>query len=295
MVPGGPSVLYAEPGLRPEDIQRLIEHYGLDKPLYVQYVVFLKGMFSGDFGRSFQYKVPALEVLGYRMWNTLILAGVSFVFAYSFGITMGVLLTRFRGKIVDRVIMVSSFVVRSTPTFWVAMVFIMFFSFTLWWFPHAGMHEPGFIAGDFFHNYFSIDFLRHLFLPVLVDFVYFFSFPMLILRNTMLQIQGDDFVELARAKGLSTNQVLFKHVMRNALLPIVTLMSTYVGMALSGAPALEYVFSWPGLGNELLLSVTRADYPVAQAAFFLLAVTTTVMNLVADLLYGYLDPRVVYK
>jgi peptide/nickel transport system permease protein len=295
MMPGDPTALYLDPSLSAEDRQNMVEYFGLDKPVGAQYILYMKGMFSGNFGRSFYYNIPALQVLRDKIWNTLILSGVSFVVAYSFGILMGVSLTRLRGEIAERSVLVVSFLVRATPTFWVGIVTIMLFSFRLGWFPHSGMHTPGIIPSGFLAKYISADFLRHLVLPVLVSSIYYFSFPMLVLRNSMLEIQGEDFIELARAKGLSTRSVLFKHVMRNAMLPLVTIMSVYVGMSLSGAAALEYVFSWPGLGNELLLSIKRADYPVAQAAFFILSVSMVVMNFIADMLYGYLDPRVVYN
>ena len=294
MMPGDPTALYLDPSLSAEDRLNMVKYFGLDKPVWVQYINYLKGMFSGNFGRSFYYNVPALQVLRDKIWNTLILSGVSFVVAYSIGILLGATLTRLRGKIAERSVLVVSFLVRATPTFWVGIIIIMLFSFRLGWFPHSGMHTPGIIPSGF-AKYISADFLRHLVLPVLVSSIYYFSFPMLVLRNSMLEIQGEDFIELARAKGLSTRSVLFKHVMRNAMLPLVTIMSVYVGMSLSGAAVLEYVFSWPGLGNELLLSIKRADYPVAQAAFFILSVSMVVMNFIADMLYGYLDPRVVYN
>jgi peptide/nickel transport system permease protein len=295
MVPGGPEAVYLDPTFSAEQTQKIIERFGLDKPLHIQYFNYLKSVFQGDFGRSFHYRVPSFKVLQFKIWNTLILSATSFVVAYSFGLAMGVLLTRYRGKVFDRLTMVGAFIVRSMPQFWVGMVAIMIFSFSLGWFPPSGMHTPGSMLDTFFDKYMSIDFIRHLVLPVLVSSLYYFSFPMLVLRNSMLEIQGEDFIEIAKAKGLSTNQVLLRHVMRNAMLPIVTIMSVYVGMAISGSAALEYVFSWPGLGNELLQSLARADYPVAQAAFLLLSFTMTIMNFVADILYGYLDPRVVYR
>src|SRR5699024_10787561 len=150
-------------------------------------------------------------------------------------------------------------------------------------------------AANMFETFFSFDFLKHLILPTVVAGIYFLATPLLIMRNTMLEVLGEDFIEMARAKGLKERRVLFNHAARNALLPVVTAGALFVGSAIGGQVLIEYVFSWPGLGREMVLAAQRHDYPVAQASFIIMAALIMIMNLIADLLYAYLDPRISYK
>ncbi len=144
-------------------------------------------------------------------------------------------------------------------------------------------------------KYLSLDFLHHLALPALVYALYYISTPMLLMRNTITEVLGEDFIEMARAKGVSETGIMYRHAARNALLPVVTSFTISVGLAVGGQVLIEYVFGWPGLGREIVLAAQRYDYPVAQAAFIMLAATVMVMNLFADILYGVLDPRISYQ
>jgi len=184
---------------------------------------------------------------------------------------------------------------RSAPVFWTGMIFIMLFGIWLGIFPTSGMRTLPYEATGFLDKIFTLDFLWHLFLPALTISLYYLALPMLIMRNTMLEVMGEDFIELCKAKGLGERATMFKHAARNALLPVVTQAAITVGLAVGGMVVVEVVFSWPGLGRELVQAVRTGDYPMAQAGFMLMAGIILLMNFLADIVYGYLDPRVAYK
>lgn len=295
LLPGDPALTLLDPTFPPEVRQLVRAQFGLDRPLPVQYVHYLANVARGNLGQSFFYKAPVAEVLGYKLGNTLILALTAFVVAYTIGILAGVLLAWKRGTRLELVGILVALVLRSAPLFWTGMVALMIFSFWLNWLPHAGMRTPGYEAATFVQKFFTIDFLRHLILPTTVAVLHFMALPMLLMRNTMLEVLGEDFVELARAKGLRERTVMYRHVARNAVLPIVTAAAVYIGLSAGGQTLIEYVFSWPGLGREIVFATQRHDYPVAQGAFLMLGVMVIIMNIIADLLYAYLDPRIAYR
>jgi peptide/nickel transport system permease protein len=184
---------------------------------------------------------------------------------------------------------------RSAPTFWVGLMAIILFSAGLGWFPAQGMRTVGTPSGSFAQMFLNWDFLHHLILPSIVAALYFMATPLLVMRNSMLEVLSEDYVEMAHAKGIKPRKVLFRHAARNALLPVVTSGALFIGSAIGGQVLIEVVFSWPGLGREIVTAVTRRDYPLAQACFIIISTTVMVMNLVADLLYAALDPRISYK
>lgn len=295
LLPGDPALTLLDPTFPAEVRQLMRAQFGLDRPVPVQYAHYMANVARGNLGRSFFYKAPVLEVLRDKLSNTLILTLSAFVVAYTIGIFAGVLLTWKRGTRLELTGILVALAFRSAPLFWTGMVTLMIFSFWLNWFPHAGMRTPGYEAATFVQKFFTLDFLRHLLLPTTVSALYFMALPMLLMRNTMLEVLGEDFVELARAKGLRERTVMYRHVARNAVLPVVTAAAVYIGLSAGGQTLVEYVFSWPGLGREIVLATQRHDYPVAQGAFLMLGVMVIVMNVVADLLYAYLDPRIVYR
>ncbi|MDW7671837.1 MAG: ABC transporter permease, partial [Bacillota bacterium] len=175
------------------------------------------------------------------------------------------------------------------------LMMILLFSVRLGWLPAQGMRTAGTGGGTFAEMFFNKDFVRHLILPSLVAGLYFIATPMLIMRNSMLEVMSEDYIEMARAKGVKERIVLYRHAARNALLPVVTAGALFIGAAIGGQVLIEVVFSWPGLGREIVTAVTRHDYPLAQGCFIIISAIVMFMNLVADMLYAFLDPRISYK
>ena len=294
LMPGDPTAAMVDPSIPREAREALIAQYGLDQNLWVQYKVFFGDLLKLDFGNSFYYKRSVTDILGDKLAATLILMFAAMIFAYGFGIFGGAWMAWRRGSFLESSAITFALVFRSAPTFWVGIIFIYFFSVKLGWFPSSGIRSPGAEANNMFQLFFSWDFVYHLILPAIVASLLFLATPLLIMRNTMLEVLGEDFIEMARAKGLKEKVVLYRHAARNALLPVVTAGALFVGSAVGGQVLLEYVFSWPGLGQEIVLSAQRHDYPLAQGSFIIMAALVMIMNLVADILYAYLDPRISY-
>lgn len=295
LIPGNPIGALMDPSLDAEAVKMLEQRFGLNEPLPTQYLFYMRNLIQGDFGTSFFYRKPAIEVLTDKVLNTVVLAVVALVLAYAVGILAGVWMAWRRGSKGETILILLSLFFRSAPVFWVGMLLIMFFSYKLGWFPNGGIRAPGYDASNLWLKYFSLDFLHHLTLPALVYALYYVSTPMLLMRNTITEVMNEDFIEMARAKGVSETGIMYRHAARNALLPVVTSFAISAGLAVGGQVLVEYVFGWPGLGREIVLAAQRYDYPVAQASFIMLAATVMVMNLFADLLYGVLDPRISYK
>jgi peptide/nickel transport system permease protein len=295
LMPGDPTTLMLASDISIEERGYLLAKWGLDQPLWKQYVVYLRNFFSGDFGSSFYYNKPVTEVLADKVVNSLVLMGVSITLAILLGGAVGAYCGWKRGGILEKIAIIITLFLRSVPIYWLGIMLLSILVFWLGWLPGGGMHSLGFRAGSFWGSYFSMDFLVHLLLPAFCAFLTYLCDPLMIMRGSILEVQGEDFIELARAKGLSEWGVMFKHGMRNAMLPLITYIAILVGFAFGGQVLLETVFSWPGMGREMVLAVTRQDYPVCQAAFFLMALVTVLMNFIIDLLYGVLDPRISYE
>ena len=295
LLPGDPMTVLIEPGWSTEARAMLAERFGLDRPLHEQYFLFMRNLVQGDFGHSFYYSRPALDVLADKIANTLILMLSAMIIAYGLGIIGGAFLAWYRGTKMESVGITLALIFRALPPFFVGMMFIMFFSYRLGIFPHSGMRTPGYASEGPLLKFMTLDFLRHLALPMIVSGLYFLAQPLLIMRNTMMEVMGEDFIEMAHAKGLSNTRIMYKHAARNALLPVVTQGALFIGMAIGGQVLIEYVFGWPGLGREIVLAAQRHDYPVAQASFIIISALVMIMNFLADLFYSYLDPRVTIK
>lgn len=292
LLPGDPTIAMLDPLLPISAREAVLERFGLDKPLSAQYFIFIKQLATGDFGISFRYKIPVMPLLGEKTLNTAILALLIFVLSHLIAIPVGVYLAWHRGERIEIIGNVIALWLRSMPMFWVAMVMIMFFSFVLNILPVGGILTPGYRIEGLIDKYFSVEFIKHLILPVLVGVIHHTGFPLLLVRNTMLDVMDEDFIEIARAKGLSEIGIMFKHAARNALLPVVTAGAFFIGRSLGGLVLIEFVFSWPGLGREIVNAINGRDYPVAQGAFILIATIVIVLNILTDLIYPYLDPRI---
>lgn len=294
LMPGDPTSYIVSPQMTPEVRQRIIDSYGLNDPLWVQYLRYIENLATFNLGRSFKTNAQVSDVVLTYLPNTLVLMLTAFVLAYTIGVTLGVLTGWYRGSDFEKGAVVTALVGRSVPSFWVGILAIWVFGAKFNIIPMSGMTSLGTNPSGFFDMVFSLDFLHHLVAPVLVLAFYYTGYPLLIMRNSMLETLSEDFIDICRAKGLTERTIMFKHAARNAMLPVLTAAAIAVGYAVGGSVLIETVFGWPGIGREMIRAVLRRDYPVAQGTFLVLALSVVFMNFVADLLYGVLDPRVTY-
>jgi len=292
LMPGNPLVAFIDPTFTAEQAEAISRQFGLDQPLPVQYGLYLKNIVTGNFGTSFFQKEPVLGILLEVFPNTILLTGISLTAAYVFGVIAGSVLAWRRGGKLEGAGIVFALMTRSAPEFFVGMLALAFFSFNLGWFPSSGVASPGTIYDSVFQQLTSADFWRHLALPALTLAIYLQGLPLLLMRSNMLEVLDEDFVTMARMTGLPEWRVMLSHAARNALLPIVTALTLGIGYAIGGNVVVETVFSWPGLGRVLVRAVQSHDYPLAQGAFFLIAVVIVGLNFMADIIYSVLDPRV---
>lgn len=290
-----PTIALVSEGLSPEDRAIIMERFGLDRGILEQYVIYLRNVISGELGRSFHYNAPVSGLIGERFLNTMVLMLPALLLSYTLGPFLGVLLAWKRGSKLEVGGITTGLVLRSAPMFWTGMLAVMVFGIWFGWFPTSGMRTFPYTAATFFHKIFTLDFLRHLMMPMIVITLYYTGLPMLIMRNTMLEILGDDFIEFAFARGLGARRVMYRHAARNALLPVITQLAITIGLAAGGQVVVEVVFSWPGLGLEMFNAVRTSDYPLAQASFMLLAGMVLLMNLLVDMVYVWLDPRISFS
>jgi peptide/nickel transport system permease protein len=295
LAPGSPLSNFIGTGFTDAQAQAIRESYGLSDPWYVQYLKYIKNAVMFDFGRSFTSGDPVMSLIDDRIWNTLVLQGTSVILAYLIGVPFGAYLAWNRGNISERAGIIVALMSRSAPVFWTALIGIWVFSLQLDLLPAGSMTSAGASYSSRLAMYTSVDFLRHLALPALVQAAYFYSLPALLMRNSMLEVMNEDFVDFAELKGIDDWQVMMKHAARNALLPIVTAFAIAAGYAVGGSVVIETVFAWPGLGRLMVDAALSSDYPVAQGAFLILAALVLVANFMADLAYGYLDPRITYE
>lgn len=293
-LPDPTSALITE-GLNAEQRAAVRAQFGLEDPLWRQYVLFLTNAVQGEFGTSFSYRAPVSGIVWERLGNTMILMLAAIVLAYAIGVPLGAWLSWRRGSRTDTVGIFFGLMFRSAPMFWTGMIAILIFGVGLSMFPTSGMRTLPYDATGFLDKIFTLDFLWHAILPVLIVALYYLGSPLLIMRNTMLEVYGEDFIEMARAKGLPERDILYKHAARNALLPVVTQLAVTIGLAAGGQVVVEVVFSWPGLGREILNAVRTSDFPLAQASFLIMAAFVITLNLLVDILYTTLDPRVSFR
>lgn len=292
LMPGDPTVAYIDPTFTEEQAIQLRKTFGLDRPLSEQYAIYLDNLLVGEFGNSFHHRRPVIEVLASVLPNTIILTLTGLLIAYIFGTLLGAWLAWKRGTWVEAVTIPSVLALRAAPEFWLGMVLLATFGFALGWFPSGGANSPGATYSSEWARVFSRDFLWHLVLPAATLALYLQGLPLLLMRSNMLDVMSEDFITMARMKGLSSWSIVIRHAARNALLPVATAFALGFGASIGGNVVVETVFSWPGLGKLLVNAVASSDYPVAQGAFFLITVVLVTMNFVADLLYSALDPRV---
>ena len=293
IVPSDPTAMMVERGMSEEARQALLERWGLTGSLWDQYLRYMGNLLVGDFGDSFFYRQPVWDVILPRIYNTLWIAVPGLLLGALIGAGLGMIVgwSR-RGGTVERTGILLATVIRGTPSFILGIVLLATFSSWLGWLPGFGMGDTNGKEG--LARFLQWEFMIHLALPVLAVIIYFLPENLLLMRSGVVENRHEDYVELVRAKGVSNARVAW-HAGRNSLLPLITWLFPALAETIAGIVVIEIVFSWPGIGRELVLAVTRQDYPLAQAAFFLLAVMIVLANLAADLTYGKLDPRVVYR
>lgn len=287
LLPGDPALAVASPNMTPEARQILLHQYGLDQPLLTQYGKYLWQLLHGNLGISFTQQISVTDVLLERLPWTLLLTISSLVVTVAVGIPLGVLAaTRPRGFL-DRLVQVGGVTGQSlfVPSVGIFLLFV--FGLQLHWLPIGGAYSPG-VYGPAWYG----DVALHLVLPCFSLVLVQLGSYVLTLRSTLIDSLGEDYCVLARAKGLPNRKVVWKHGLRNALLPTTTLVGLQLGFLVGGAVLTETVFAYPGIGRGIYEAVTQLDFPVLQGAFVLLAATVVVANVLTDLAYGLLDPRV---
>jgi peptide/nickel transport system permease protein len=290
--PGDPTDVFTgeDIDISEELLAKLHEEWGLDKPFHEQLFIYVANIFSGNLGYSFHRRLPVIQLILTRLPNTLMILG-ALVLGAGGGIFLGVLSSRKPNATLDNAVRITSLVLHTTPMFWLALIFLIVFSVILNIFPTGGMRdlriEPTGLSG-------LLDLLSHLALPVIVLALKMSSTFIRMTRTEMVDVLREDYIITARAKGLDERTVLFKHALRNAILPVITIIALAFGAILTGSVMLEIVFSWPGLGRLMFDAIAAKDYPVMLGMFIWVSMTMILVNLLADILYAVVDPRIRY-
>lgn len=310
ILPGDPARAgIRDPRLKKEAVEAIRVRFGLDKPvincieklnplefgscavnpLDTQFFIYANNLIHGELGYSYHTNRPVANVLTERLWNTILLIGAGQVLSVMIGMFFGILAAWKARTPIDYSALLVSLLAWSLPTFWLGII-LLFWGTNNLGLPIGGKATPG---GGFTTTWQSMaDIARHMILPTLTYTIVFMGEYMLIMRSTLLEVLSEDYILTAKAKGLSTIQILKDHALKNAMLPMVTLIAINLGFTVAGAVQIETVFSWPGLGGAIYESVIRRDFPMLQGAFLLIAISVIVANLLADLTYSLLDPRV---
>jgi len=286
LAPGGPAAIYAlTPSMSAEDLARLTRELGLDRPVPEQYLKWIRGVLTGNWGRSYRDGRLVLEIIGERIPATLLLMGSAFGLAVGLGLAAGIVSAVRQYSLFDHLLTFVSMVALSIPTFWLGLMAIYVFAVLLRVLPPGNM---GTIGADFA----LLDRLRHLILPAATLGLVMVATWSRYTRASMLDVIREDYVRTARAKGMPGGAVILKHALRNALIPLITLAGLQLPMMLSGALVAETVFTWPGMGRLFVDSIGYRDYPVLMGLLMLTALLVVAGNLAADLIYAAVDPRV---
>jgi peptide/nickel transport system permease protein len=275
---GDPAALMLPPDATAEDIAKFRHDMGFDDPVAVLYVRFLKGAVRGDFGQSIRHGVPAMGLVVERLPATFELAGAGLVIALALAIPAGIVSAVRRNTSIDYISTVVALLGQAMPTFWLGIMLILVFSVRLNWLPSSG-------RGD----------VEHLILPAITLGLFTTARITRLTRSGMLEVLGQDYIRTARAKGMGEPPVVWKHALKNAAIPIVTIVGIELGTLLGGSVITETIFAWPGVGRLSVQAIFNRDYPVVQSAVFLLASTFVIVNFLVDVVYTYLDPRIRFR
>lgn len=290
VMPGNPVALLARSNLhltRAEQSEQIRE-FGLAQPLPQQFVTYLGATVRGELGRSFKSGRPVTEEIGGRIWPTVLLVGLSTLLATAFGLLFGIWGAWRRGSALDKGSLFGSLILYSVPEGWLGMMLLILFAGTLAWFPAGGYQNASGVGGVAHLT----DVLNHLFLPAMTLTLGYIGEYVIIMRSSLLEVMGDDYILTARAKGVKDTDVRRRHAVPNALLPTLTLVFYSFGFVLGGSVLIEAVYSWPGLGLLTYQAIADLDYPIIQGIFLIYSAAVIIFNLAADMTYGYLDPRI---
>lgn len=309
VLPGDPARAgIRDPRLKKEAVEIIRVRFGLDKPvincfeslnplkfgsctvnpLDTQFFIYVKNLLQGELGISYHTNRPVADILAERLWNTILLIGAGQILAIILGVVFGVFAAWKARTSIDYGALIVSLIAWSLPTFWLGIL-LLFWGSTHG-LPIGGKSTPGISDATLLEQWGDI--ALHMLLPTLTYTIVYMGEYMLIMRSSLLDVLSEDYILTAKAKGLNTFQVLKDHALKNAMLPLVTIIAINLGFTMAGAVQIESVFSWPGLGGAIYEAVSRRDFPILQGAFLLIAVTVIVANLLAELAYSYLDPRV---
>jgi peptide/nickel transport system permease protein len=295
LAPGDPVSLLIDPLMSQEEIEAIKTQFGLDQPIHRQYLLYLWNFVQGNFGNSFYYHQPVIDILKDRLPKTALLF-TSAVLLYAFaGITWGKIIAWKRGSLLDTSVSIFGLLTHTLFLPWLALLLLWVFAYQLGWFPLSAMLTPE-VWLDPEVSWFrkALDLVHHLMLPLAVLFLTHFGGYTLVMRSSMLETLREDYILTARAKGLPERVIRNRHAAPNAALPVVTSLGLSLAFSINGGALTETIFSWPGVGRELVFAVSNHDYPLAQASFLLIAAFVLVANLVVDIVYAFLDPRIRY-
>ena len=288
MASGSPlELLLSNQNISPAEVERQRIKLRLDQPIYIQYFNWLKNFFQGNLGESYRTGQPVMEMIMNGLWPTVLLAFSSVIVACLIAFPLGIQSAKHQNRGWDNFSSLFSFLTTSTPSFFLALIFLYFFAVKLKLLPIGGMYESG-------QQETLGSLLQHLFMPAVVLGMQMVGSLIQYTRSSMLEVMREDYVRTARSKGLKERAVIIKHVLRNSLIPVVTYLGMEIPLLIGGAVVTEQVFSWPGIGNLMIKSIDSRDYPVVMGITVLVAVAVLVFNILTDLIYGILDPRIRY-
>jgi len=296
LAPGDPTARYFNPNVAPEVIEQMRRNLGLDQPLHVQYIKWLSAFVRGEFGYSFGQMRPIAEILPETLWNTLQLTFVSLIVIFVIGMLIGIVQAVRQYSVADNVLTFLALFFYSMPSFWLALMLILIFSLkaSQWGWPfQLPASQMTSVGAEFLPLGSQIgDRVLHLILPATALGIGSAAGVARYMRGSMLEVIHQDYIRTARAKGLSNASVVFKHALRNALIPIITLLGLYLPFLLSGAVLVETIFAWPGMGRLIVEAIFQRDYPLVMATSFVIAAIVVLGNLISDVLYAVVDPRI---
>lgn len=290
LAPGDPTALFADPSVDPGELLRIRQNWGLDRPVYLQYFYWVKNALRGDLGTAYIVNRPVLEVIAERIPATLLLMGTSLFFILLISIPLGVISAYKKGGIFDNLVSVLSFAGMSMPSFWLALMLMLVFSVQLGLFPAGGMSDPLLARASLIEK--SLDTARHMVLPVLTMVIIGFAGLTRYVRSGTLEVLCQNYIKAARAKGLPEHAVLFKHALRNSLLPLITILGMAIPDLFAGAFIIETIFAWPGMGRLGVGAIFSRNYPLIMGVVLISSFLIIIGNLAADLLYSAADPRI---
>jgi ABC-type dipeptide/oligopeptide/nickel transport system permease component len=280
------------PHITPEARQHLTEYYGLDKPLYYQFFIFLAELFQGNLGNSYALRggIAVTTLIGDYAWLTFELQLAALFFSLLIAIPIGIISAKRQYSKLDVTVTTTSLLGTCIPIFYMGIIAIIIFAYFLGWFPAGGAHSI--LPERYPFGSYALDELWHMALPTAVLTFATLAPIVLLVRSSMLEVLRQDYILAARASGLSERSVIYKHALRNALIPVVTYVGLYFGAMLAGAPITEKVFNWPGVGRLFVEATTKLDFPIIMGVTVFITIMTLIANLITDITYGYIDPRI---